>query len=163
MPSTATLQLAGSGIEGKVVNYDTGLVKYYGAQQMLGESQYLLTCYNNTGGGLAKGDLCYIDADQSGTPRLALADADAASTCTGALVMANETIGSASSGECVVFGWVTGLSSLTAGAKQYVSTTGGDITETAPSATGDIVRVVGYAMSTTEMFFNPGGSWVEVA
>lgn len=121
----------------------------------------VMTAYNNTGASRSKGDLCYIDGDQSGTPRMALADADAESTAGPVmLVMVNETIGSANSGEVVVFGWVTGLSGLTAGAEQYVSTTAGAITETAPSGASDVIRVVGYAMSTTEIFFEPSGSWV---
>ncbi len=51
----------------------------------------------------------------------------------------------------------------TVGAELYVSTTPGDLTETAPSATGDIVRVVGYAVTADVVYFLPGSSWVEIA
>ena len=50
------------------------------------------------------------------------------------------------------------------GVPLYVSTTAGDITATAPSSSGDIVRVVGYNLGNDdEIWFNPSGSWVEIA
>jgi hypothetical protein len=51
-------------------------------------------------------------------------------------------------------GIITGLTGLTPGAKQYLSTTG-DITETAPTTTGYIVHEVGTALSATTMIFEP--------
>ncbi len=45
--------------------------------------------------------------------------------------------------------------SWSSGEPIYVSTTAGELTQTAPSATGDRVQIVGYAMSATTMFFNP--------
>lgn len=50
---------------------------------------------------------------------------------------------------------LTGLSSLTAGARYYLDTTGGAITATAPSGSGNLVQEVGVALSTTELLFNP--------
>tara|TARA_R110002012_G_scaffold149019_3_gene307991 strand:- start:146 stop:1096 length:951 start_codon:yes stop_codon:yes gene_type:complete len=46
----------------------------------------------------------------------------------------------------------------------YVSTTGGSMTSTAPSASGDFVRVVGYCLSDAHgcMWFNPDSAWVEI-
>ena len=50
------------------------------------------------------------------------------------------------------------------GSKLYLDTTAATATITAPSASGDIVRVIGYALSTSEqIWFNPSGSWVEIA
>ena len=50
------------------------------------------------------------------------------------------------------------------GVPLYISTTAGDITATAPSGSGDIVRVVGYNLGDDdEIWFNPSGSWVEIA
>jgi len=54
-------------------------------------------------------------------------------------------------------------SGLTAGSTYYLSTTAGAITTTAPSGSGDIVRIIGYANSTTELFVDPSKSWVEIA
>lgn len=46
----------------------------------------------------------------------------------------------------------TALSGLTPG-KQYLSTTAGATTTTAPSSSGNVVQVVGYAVSATAMSF----------
>ena len=51
----------------------------------------------------------------------------------------------------------------TVGQELFVSTTAGAITGTAPSGTGDIVRVVGYALTADVIYFNPSGAWVEIA
>ena len=39
----------------------------------------------------------------------------------------------------------------------------GTITQTAPSGTGDIVRVVGYAITADLIYFNPSQDWIEIA
>jgi hypothetical protein len=119
--------------------------------------------HNGSGSAMSAGDLCYISGDSSGTPLVILADADAASTATKMLVVLAESIGDGSDGQAVVQGVLAGFTGLTASAIQYVSLTAGEFTETAPSATGDIVRVAGYAISTTEIFMSAGQSWVEVA
>lgn len=90
-------------------------------------------------------------------------DADAEATTKGMLVMATEAITASTSGTFLIVGKVTGLTGLTQGSTYYVSTTTGAITATAPSATGDFVRVVGHALSTTEFMFNPSQTWIEVA
>jgi len=45
------------------------------------------------------------------------------------------------------------LTGMTIGARQYLATTPGARTETAPSSTGNIVQFLGIATSATEMFF----------
>ena len=46
----------------------------------------------------------------------------------------------------------------------YLSTTPATATVTAPSATGDIVRVIGYVVDTDDqIWFNPSNDWVEIA
>ena len=52
--------------------------------------------------------------------------------------------------------------SLTIGAPVYLSTTANTITSTAPSASGNIVRVVGYAIAADEIYFNPSQDWIEI-
>jgi len=118
---------------------------------------------NNTGSTLNKGDVCYISGDDSGTPEVTLADADAAATATGELVMITDsTISNGADGYATKWGLVTGLSGFTANTVQFLSTTAGDTTETAPSGSGDIVRVVGYSRLTTSILFDPGATWVEI-
>ena len=53
----------------------------------------------------------------------------------------------------------------TLGDKLYVSTTGGEITNTAPSSSGEVVRVIGYVLDSTDgqIWFGPDNSWVEIA
>jgi hypothetical protein len=49
---------------------------------------------------------------------------------------------------------LSGLSGLTVGAPVYLGTTAGQITSTAPSASGNLVQQCGYAVSTTEIIFS---------
>lgn len=122
-----------------------------------------ITVENNTGSTLNKGNICYISGDDTGVPEVTLADADAVSTGTKELVViADTTIATANSGLAKREGLITGLSGFTANTIQYLSTTAGDTTETAPSGTGDIVRVIGYSRITTELMFTPSKSWVEI-
>lgn len=59
-------------------------------------------------------------------------------------------------------GIISGLSGLTIGADYFLSTTGGGITTTPPSASGNIVQKIGTALSATELLFAPGAA-VELA
>jgi hypothetical protein len=52
---------------------------------------------------------------------------------------------------------------FTPGAQLYVSTTVGEITQTAPSASGDFVQVVGYALTADIILFDPSPDYVELA
>jgi hypothetical protein len=47
----------------------------------------------------------------------------------------------------------------------YVSGTSGEITNTAPSGSGDVVRIVGYCTNgtTREIYFDPSKDWVELS
>jgi hypothetical protein len=47
----------------------------------------------------------------------------------------------------------------------YISTTVGNITSTAPSAAGNVVRVVGYCLDSTngQIYFNPSNDFIELA
>ncbi len=107
---------------------------------------------------LSGGDLCYLD----GSGEMDLADADAETTADTLLAVATEGINAASSGAFLLLGkHVT--TGLTTGSVYYVSTTAGDWTSTNPSVSGDIVRIVGYALSTTTLLFKPDGTYVEIA
>jgi hypothetical protein len=50
---------------------------------------------------------------------------------------------------------VTGLVGLTPGATYYLDTTGGAITDTQPSTSGNLVQRVGFALSATTLLFEP--------
>ena len=92
-----------------------------------------------------------------------LADADAESTAKGLLGVA---LGSASNTNGVL---IRGMVTLdhdpgTVGHTLFLHTTAGQATITAPSGNGDIVRVIGYLLDSTngQIYFNPDGTFVEV-
>ena len=93
----------------------------------------------------------------------ALADADAESTAKGMLAVA---LGSASdTNGMLIRGMVTlDTDPGTIGDTLFLSTTAGVATSTAPSGNGDIVRVIGYCLDSTngQIYFNPDGTFVEV-
>ena len=93
----------------------------------------------------------------------ALADADAESTAKGMLAVA---LGSASDTNGML---IRGMVTLdhdpgTIGDTVFLSTTAGQASSTAPSGNGDIVRVIGYCLDSTngQIYFNPDGTFVEV-
>ena len=96
-----------------------------------------------------------------GTSAWTLSDADAASSATGFMGVATTT----NSNTGMVIRGVVGVSADPGGAVGdicYLSTTGGRLTTTAPTAAGDIVRVMGYKIGTNLVFFNPSTDWVEL-
>jgi hypothetical protein len=112
-----------------------------------------------TSGSITAGAL-YVLGSTSWT----LADADAASTGSGLLVVATDA---ESATEVVLEGAVNlgySISGASKGDTLYLSTTGGEVTTTAPSATGDIVRIVGYVIDATNgyIYFKPDNTWLEL-
>ena len=54
---------------------------------------------------------------------------------------------------------------LTHGAAQYAHTVPGEIAQTAPTGSGDVVRIVGHAVSSSSgkiIYFNPSADWIEL-
>ena len=94
------------------------------------------------------------------------ADADAANTSTtllGIALGANNGAGVLLRGTFTLNSAVSDVGN-NQGVPLYVSTTAGVITTTAPSGSGDIVRVVGYNLGDDdEIWFNPDNTWVEIA
>lgn len=106
-------------------------------------------------------DLVYLASADS---RWELADADAAAT-SGQVLLALAAQGSITDGNAltVVFRGIVrndGWTWTTPGAPLYVSTTAGAMTETAPSGTDDVVRVVGYVLSDDAIYFCPETDWI---
>jgi len=92
-----------------------------------------------------------------------LTDADAESTAKGMLGVALGT--SSSTHGMLIRGMVTlDHDPGTIADTLFLSTTAGAATATAPSGTGDIVRVIGYCLNSTngQIYFNPDGAFVEV-
>jgi len=110
---------------------------------------------------LAVGDVCYLKSDG----KWWLADADAETTANTMLAMAlsiaaaNETILFMAKGFVRYDTW--NWSAI--GKLLYVHTTGGSPTETRPSGSGDIVRIVGYVQDANTLYFSPDNTFVELA
>jgi len=109
------------------------------------------------GGAMTVGDIYYISGSDNGRPVVQKADGDgttAVASVRGILVSlenGKSTGVSGDVGDGVTFGPVAGFSSLTAGAKGYVSDTAGKIAD----AAGTNRRRVGYAESDTVFYIAP--------
>ena len=59
----------------------------------------------------------------------------------------------------------TTLTSASIGDKVYLNTTAGTVTTTAPTGSGNVVRIVGYVLkpSANMIYFNPSSDWIVVA
>ena len=106
-------------------------------------------------------DLVYLNANGKWLE----ADADAAGTSINLLGMALESktdgqaMNVALAGSFVrddTWNWTIGV-------PLYVSGTIGEITETKPSGSGDVVRTVGYSVTADVIFFNPSSDYVTLA
>ena len=111
-------------------------------------------------GSTTQGELCYLNSSGGWTA----ADADATGTAGG--VMLAIALGTDPDADGML---LRGTFTLdhdpgTIGDELYVSTTAGDITATAPSGNGDIVRVVGYCLDSTngQIYFNPSNDFIEI-
>lgn len=108
------------------------------------------------GESLVFGDVVYFKSDE----KMWKADADAESTAPGA-AMALGTIAADGTGLFLLLGTVENASwSFTVGGKVYLSTTGGGVTQTAPSGADDVVQLIGIATDTDKLFFNPQMAYV---
>ena len=88
-----------------------------------------------------------------------LAEADSAATSTGLLCL-----GTAANGDALVSGIMQlGVAPGSAGDVLYLeSGSTGAMTATAPSGSGDIVRVMGYNLGSNRVYFNPSQDWLEI-
>jgi len=122
--------------------------------------------------GDAAGDIVYFSETSTTAGRIyyytsagawELADADAVSSASGMLAVALGS-GSATHG-MLLRGMVTlNHDPGAVGDTLFLSTAVGQATATAPSGSGDIVRVIGYCLhaSNGQIYFNPDGAFVEV-
>ena len=114
---------------------------------------------------MTQGDLYYFNSSGN----WAQADADAASSSGGVLLAialgtASDTDGMLLRGTFTMEATAIDGTEAT-GDELYVSTTAGHITSAAPTATGDIVRVVGYMLDGTngQIWFNPSNDFITLA
>jgi hypothetical protein len=122
----------------------------------------------------ATGDVVYLGSTTSmdngkiyylnGSGNWVLADADAIASSKGLLAVA---LGAASNTDGML---IRGAVTLdhdpgTIGDVLYLSTTAGQASSTAPSGTGDVVRIIGYCLDSTngQILFDPDKSFIELA
>ena len=119
---------------------------------------------------LTKGNLVFLRANG----RWYKADADQTSTSTSLLGIALKTVFDGAGVTDVLIDGVIGISTefvtvSNIGEPLYVDTTAGEMTNTAPSGTGDVVRVVGHYLGAASggdsgrlVVFKPDGTWIEL-
>lgn len=109
------------------------------------------------GEALVFGDVCYI----ASTGKALLGDADALATA-GAVALALETLSTDGAGNFLLHGIARDDTwNWTPGGLLYLSTTAGDMTQTAPSGTDDVIQVLGVATHADRIYFNPSLVQVE--
>lgn len=101
---------------------------------------------------LAAGDFVNV-WNNAGTPNVRKADATTVGKQAHGFVLS--AFASAAMATVYFEGRNTQLTGLTPGALQFLATTAGGRTETAPSATGNTVQVLGNAVSSTSINFEP--------
>ncbi|NBP03904.1 MAG: hypothetical protein EBU90_28170 [Proteobacteria bacterium] len=116
--------------------------------------------FGGSGSSFNAGDVVYLDSNGDWLQ----ADATTATTSTSMLAIA---LGSVPSDGMLVRGYVFSSGfGFTIGVPLYLRTAAGSITEVAPGATGNVVRIVGYATgdfgSGNKIYFNPDNTWVEI-
>lgn len=109
------------------------------------------------GESVVNGDLVYLKSDG----KYWKTDADAIATSKGRLAIAQATISADATGLFMFKGKQT-TSGLTTADELFISVTPGTITNVQPTGSGDIVRLIGYSLSTTVFFFDPDKTPVEV-
>lgn len=145
----ATVISAGAGNAGDVVALDaTGRLDTTVMPVGVGSDTKSVTASEN----LTGGDFVTIWND-TGTVKARKADATTAGKEADGFVLSAVTSGQSA---LVYFEATnTALSSLTPGARYYLSTSAGQVTTTPPSSSGNVVQYVGRAISTTELSFEP--------
>ena len=112
----------------------------------------------DAGATIAQWEVVYLD----GTPDWNLTDASAEATAGPVQVALATEAGTASNPLNVLFSGIARNDAWTwtAGGAIYLSETAGAMTQTAPTTTDSVTRVLGYALSDDAIYFNPSNDWV---
>jgi hypothetical protein len=144
----ATVTSAGAGDSGKIPALNTsGEIDETMIPASVGANSFSLTASES----LTAGPVNLFD--DAGTLKMRKADATDNGKPANGFVKGSVTSGA--SGTFYYSGILSGLSSLTLGARYFLSTTAGDVTTTVPTGSGNIVQFLGVAKSATEIVFDP--------
>ena len=159
----AKLALAGGTMTGDITLGENASIALDPAGSA--DGKFTGTTITGTGGAtIAFGELVYLLAADS---EWYLTDADA--TLTGGVVAVGIAVTSSTDGNPItvmLHGIIradAAFPTLTVGSVVYVGVTPGAIQITAPSGTGDIVKVVGHALTANELWFNPSPDWIVIS
>lgn len=114
----------------------------------------------NAGATIAQWDVVYLDSSSTWQ----LIDADAAATA--GPVMIGVATAAGTNGNplkvCIADCFIRndGWTSWTIGGVLYLSTTPGGITQTQPSGTDDVIRVIGHSTAAKTIYFNPSNDYI---
>ena len=115
------------------------------------------------GEAIAYSNLCYYKSSDS---RWWKANATTNTTAQGLLGLALGTAISAGdpipSAGLLINGYCTNAWGFAAGSVIYMDTNNGALTTNIPTGTNNIVRIVGYAINTTNIYFNPDRTFIEI-
>jgi hypothetical protein len=93
---------------------------------------------------------------------MALAACQSLSEVSSLLALPIAALGTDDRGRFLLQGFAP-VAGFTAGDILYVSEDSGVITNVRPENTGFFVRIVGYAISNAEIYFDPDKTWLELA
>ena len=109
------------------------------------------------GEALAAGDVCYLNTSGA----MAKADASTPATSKTLIGLAKTDMVSGSPGLFLIQG-VHATTGLVPGDIIYLDTTPGQWTGSSPGSSGNVVRILGYALSGTKFLFDPDRTWTEI-
>ena len=116
--------------------------------------------FGNVTTGLTPGSIYYYDAGD-----WTVADASLETSSSGLLAIA---LGTSSSDGMLLRGFARfDLSAVysamtTLGTVQFLSVTAGEFEEAQPVSSGEVVRVIGYCVDTSLLYFCPDTTWIEL-
>lgn len=116
--------------------------------------------HNFTAGeNLTAGDICYLDT----AGKMSKAHATDATTCSTLIAVSLGSPLTGISGDFLLHGICTGaVHGFSTGDKIYVGLTPGAKSNSIPVTAGQIVRVIGYAINSTQIYLEPDKTWLEL-
>jgi hypothetical protein len=135
----------------------SGTTSYLSSGDAAGEIVY----FGVAVGSLTAGEVYYLSTTSDGT--WVQADADSSLSSKSMLAIA---LGTSVADGMLIRGFIrnSAYTFTDEGSPIYLSTTAGDMTQTQPYDIGDIVRVVGYLVSSAQdtIYFTPDNTWIQI-
>lgn len=141
--------------------------EYTGYNPELGDNAYSgelskVVATNGEADTLLKGESVYLVLDTTLKWKRTIATTEAACNKPLGIVITDIATGGSCVQNILLRGFYRNdtVFTLTIGGLLYLATTAGDLTQTAPSATTQIVRIVGQAIKASTIYFNPDNTWI---